>query len=173
MSRATTKQDLILGANEQFAKLWKLIDGMSDEGQNAPFQFEDRDKNLRDVLVHLHEWHHMMKNWHQVGTVEGGKPDVPGKGYTWKTLPALNQVIWEKHQNIPLEKAKVLLKESHQMILGLVEAHTNEELFSSGVYPWTKTTTLGAYFVSNTASHYDWAMKKLKQHIKTFRAAQA
>jgi hypothetical protein len=28
-------------------------------------------------------------------------------------------------------------------------------------------STLGAYCVSVTASHYDWAMKKIKAHIKT------
>ncbi|MDR1213109.1 MAG: ClbS/DfsB family four-helix bundle protein, partial [Propionibacteriaceae bacterium] len=46
--------------------------------------------------------------------------------------------------------------------------HTNDELFSRGVYPWTKSTTLGAYFVSATSSHYDWAMKKLRKHKRTF-----
>ena len=35
MSRATTKIDLIIAANEQFDKLCKLIDTMSDEQQNA------------------------------------------------------------------------------------------------------------------------------------------
>ncbi|WP_297115142.1 ClbS/DfsB family four-helix bundle protein, partial [uncultured Porphyromonas sp.] len=31
---------------------------------------------------------------------------------------------------------------------------------------WTGTSILGAYCVSVTASHYDWAMKKIKKHIK-------
>lgn len=28
------------------------------------------------------------------------------------------------------------------------------------------TTNLGAYFISTTSSHYDWALKKLKAHRK-------
>ncbi|MDE6673530.1 MAG: ClbS/DfsB family four-helix bundle protein, partial [Acetatifactor sp.] len=35
-----------------------------------------------------------------------------------------------------------------------------------GVFPWVVGSTLGAYIVSNTASHYDWAIKKLKAHRK-------
>ncbi len=67
MSRATTKSDLIKTASGQFEKMWKLINAMTEEEQLAPFTFElaksmkeahwARDKNLRDVLVHLYEWH--------------------------------------------------------------------------------------------------------------------
>src|SRR5689334_1096422 len=116
MPRPTTKTDLVEAANEQFGKLWKLIDNMTEEEQNAAFQFEDRDKNLRDVLVHLYEWHKMVESWHKIGTLEGGIPDVPGTGYTWRTLPDLNMEIWKKYQNTPLSSAKEMLKESHPMI---------------------------------------------------------
>lgn len=34
------------------------------------------------------------------------------------------------------------------------------------IFDWTGTTTFGSYCVSATSSHYDWAMKKLKAHIK-------
>jgi len=166
MARPTTKDDLITAANAQFDKLFALVEKIPEEKQNAAFAFEDRDKNVRDVLGHLYEWHKMMEEWHRVGTLEGGIPAVPGAGYTWKTLPALNLVLWEKIQDMPLDMAKTRLRESHARILSLIENHTNEELFTAKVYKWTKSTTLGAYFVSSTASHYDWAMKKLKKHAK-------
>lgn len=172
MARPTTKDDLFFAASEQFAKLWKLIDSMPLEEQQATFLFDDRDRNLRDVLVHLHQWHNMMENWHRIGTIEKGKPDVPGKGYTWRTLPDLNQGIWEKYQKTTLDESKALLNKSHQKMLELIQSHTNEELFTKGVYSWTKTTTLGAYFVSSTSSHYDWAIKKLKKHHKTYQEAR-
>ena len=73
MARATTKQDLIMASNAQFEKLWVLVDGMSDDLQNATFADQmatagkeahwGRDKNLRDVLVHLYEWHQLLLNW--------------------------------------------------------------------------------------------------------------
>lgn len=41
MSRPTTKLDLINTANEQFEKMWKLIDAMTDDERNATFNFGD------------------------------------------------------------------------------------------------------------------------------------
>lgn len=167
MSRPTTKPDLIQAANTEFEKLWKLIDTMTQEEQNAEFMFEDRDRNLRDVLTHLYEWHKMVESWHKEGTIDGGLPDVPGTGYTWRTLPDLNKCIWEKYQGTSLAEAKTSLIESHKMILKLIETHSNDELFTKKVYKWTKGSTLGAYFVSCTSSHYNWAMKKIRKHKKS------
>ncbi|MDR1272976.1 MAG: ClbS/DfsB family four-helix bundle protein, partial [Odoribacteraceae bacterium] len=35
MSRPATKTDLVSAANEQHDKLWKLVDSMTEEAQNA------------------------------------------------------------------------------------------------------------------------------------------
>jgi len=175
MPRATTKTDLVIAANEQFDKLWKLIDTMSDEQQNATFLSEmatagkeahwSRDKNLRDVLVHLYEWHQLLLNWIHSNRNDEAKPFLP-ETYNWKTYPAMNVEFWKKHQNTPLIDAKKMLKESHKDVMVLIETFSNEELIAKKSFAWTGTSTLGAYCVSATSSHYDWAMKKLKIHVK-------
>ena len=65
-----------------------------------------------------------------------------------------------------LEEATRLLEQSHREVLELIEVFSNDELFTKGVYKWTGGTSLGSYFVSNTSSHYDWSLKKLKAHRK-------
>ena len=176
MARATTKADLVTSANGQFEKMWKLIDTMSDEQQNATFGKEmatagkeahwSRDKNLRDILVHLYEWHLLLLNWIKVNSSGEHKPFLP-EPYNWKTYPTMNVEFWKKHQSTPLTEAKAKLKESHKDVMALIETFSNEELFAKGVFDWTGTSTLGAYCVSATASHYDWAIKKIKVHIRT------
>ncbi|MDR2882464.1 MAG: ClbS/DfsB family four-helix bundle protein, partial [Alistipes sp.] len=119
MSRATTKTDLITAAGEQFGKLWKLIDSMSNEQQNGAFSDEmasagkeahwSRDKNLRDVLVHLWEWHHLLLDWVSANRSGVPKPFLP-EPYNWKTYPAMNVEFWRKHQNTPLADAKSMLR---------------------------------------------------------------
>ena len=74
--------------------------------------------------------------------------------------------FWKKHQSTSLEDAKIMFQQSHNEVMKLAETFSNEELFSKGVYNWVGGSTLGSYFVSATASHYDWAMKKLKAHRK-------
>jgi len=176
MSRATTKTDLIIAANEQFDKLWKLIDTMSEKQQNATFAEEmaaagkeahwSRDKNLRDILVHLYEWHQLLLNWINANRNGEVKPFLP-EPYNWKTYPAMNVEFWKKHQNTPLLEAKKMLKESHKNVIALIDPFSNDELFAKKSFAWTGTSTLGAYCVSATSSHYDWAIKKMKTHIKT------
>lgn len=176
MARATTKADLVTSANGQFEKMWKLIDTMSDEQQNATFGKEmatagkeahwSRDKNLRDILVHLYEWHLLLLNWIKVNSSGEHKPFLP-EPYNWKTYPTMNVEFWKKHQSTPLTEAKAKLKESHKDVMALIETLSNEQLFAKGVFDWTGTSTLGAYCVSATASHYDWAIKKIKVHITT------
>lgn len=167
MARPTNRDDLLAAAAAGFAKLTGLADELPAEAIDAEFAFEDRDRNVRDVLWHLHTWHKMVIDWHREGTLEGGFPAVPGEGYTWRTLPDLNQLVWEQAQRVQLADARLALEGSHAHVVRLIESHTFDELFSRGFYPWTKSTTLGAYFVSATSSHYDWAMKKLRKHKRT------
>jgi hypothetical protein len=61
----------------------------------------------------------------------------------------------------------VMLKESHAKVAALTKTFSNDELFAKNSFAWTGGSTLGAYCVSTTSSHYDWAMKKIKKHIKT------
>ncbi|MDH6365541.1 hypothetical protein M2139_002547 [Enterococcus sp. PF1-24] len=171
MARPTTKTDLLEAATTQYEKLQDLIQSMSEEEQAAAFLFEDRDKNLRDVLIHLHEWQNMMKKWYQVGTIEGGTPATPAEGYTWRTTPELNQKIWQDYQKTSLTEAKELLATTHAEVLALIQQHSNEEIFGKKVYAWTKTSTLGAYFIGATSSHYDWAMKKIRKQIRLTKKA--
>ncbi|WP_373775451.1 ClbS/DfsB family four-helix bundle protein, partial [Porphyromonas loveana] len=94
------------------------------------------------------------------------QPFLP-EPYNWKTYLMMNVEFWKKHQSTPLAEAKAKLKESHQEVMALIEKFSNDELFAKGAFDWTGTSTLGAYCVSATSSHYDWAMKKIKLHIKT------
>ena len=179
MSRPTTKQDLIKDADEQFGKLWKLIDSMPDETQNSQFNFgEDflqkqkeahwgRDKNLRDVLVHLYEWHMLLLDWVESNKSGTPKPFLPAP-YNWKTYGQMNVGFWEKHQSTPYGESRTKLKESHAAVMALIESLSNDELFAKKHFTWTGTTTVGAYCISATSAHYDWA-KKGKAAYKNLR----
>ena len=107
MARATTKADLTSSANEQFNKMWKLIDSMTEGQQKAAFSEEmatagkethwSRDRNLRDVLVHLYEWHQLLLSWVKANLNGERKTFLPAP-YNWKTYPAMN-IVWMNIKN--------------------------------------------------------------------------
>lgn len=177
MARPTTKVDLIESANINYKKLCELIESMTEEEENSIFNYGDfigkeahwdRDKNLRDVLIHLYEWHMLLLNWVNSNT-KGVEKQFLRDGYNWRTYGDMNMEIWKEHQNTSLECAKNMLSKSHREILELAENFSNDELFSKNVFSWTGGSTLGSYFVSVTTSHYDWALKKLRKYLKTVR----
>jgi hypothetical protein len=176
MPRATTKADLIKAANEQIDKMYKLIETMTQQQQIATFNFDEeslgkeahwiRDKNIRDVLIHLYEWHQLLLDWVASNTQGEEKPFLPSP-YNWKTYGEMNIGFWEKHQSTSYDKAKEMVKDSHKKVVSLIEKFTDKELFEKKHFKWTGTSSLGQYCISTTASHYDWAMNKIKKHIKT------
>lgn len=174
MPRATTKAELLTSANEQWEKMWALIGSMDNAKQNAPFVFDasagkeahwGRDKNLRDVLIHLYEWHQLLLNWVEANQNGDDKPFLP-EPYNWKTYGDMNVEFWKKHQSTPYEDSKAMLQGSHAGVMALIERFSDGELFEKKYFPWTGTTNLGSYCISATSSHYDWAIKKIKRQIK-------
>jgi len=169
MPRPKNKDELLELSNSNFKKMFELIESFDEEEiVNGRIPFEDRDKNIRDILAHLHQWHLMMLDWHKVG-MSGEKPDIPAKGYTFRTIASLNQEIWEKYQTTEYDEILKMLKKSFLEVQKLINQHTNDELFEKKKYKWTGTTSLASYLISDTSSHYDWAMKKLRKYKKALK----
>ena len=175
MPRPKTKTELLDAASSNFDKLFELINSMSETALNTEFDFSadskkteqhwSRDKNLRDVLIHLYEWHRLLINWINANRA-GNKADFLPQPYNWKNYGDMNREIWKKHQATTFDNAQAMLKQSHQQCINLIEGFSDEALFTKKYFDWTGTTSVGSYCISATSSHYDWAIKKLKAHIK-------
>lgn len=174
MARPRTKEDLISESTKGYNDLFGFISSLSDKELNTQFDFSSlnkseahwkRDKNLRDVLMHLYEWQQLMLHW--VYENENGNPrQFLMDGYSWANYGEMNILFFERAQNVSLDKAKELLSRSHNDIMTLIQKYDTEQLFTKNVYSWVGGSTLGQYFISVTVAHYEWALKKLKAHKK-------
>jgi len=174
MPRPTTKTELIAAANAEWDKLWKMIKAVPGGAQSVVFNFGDnhklkeahwqRDKNMRDVLVHLYEWHKLILDWTAANLSGKTKHFLP-EPYTWRTYGDMNVEFWKKHQSTTYDEAIIMLRESCKKVMNLIENLSNEELFEKKYFSWTDG--LGSYFISVTSSHYNWAINKIKMHGKT------
>ncbi len=48
-----------------------------------------RDRNIRDILVHLYEWHQLLLNWEENNKKGLAMPFIPAP-YNWKTYGQMN-----------------------------------------------------------------------------------
>lgn len=175
MARPQNKKELLEAAGSHYDKLLEIIDSMTEKELQTPFDFSadvkkkeahwKRDKNLRDVIMHLHEWHNLLLQWLENNKAGIRRPFLM-EGYNWKTYGDMNVWFWKNAQDIPLEKAMEKLKDSHHKVMDAITAMTEEELFTKSVYDWVGGSNIGSYCISATSSHYDWAMKKIKAHRK-------
>jgi hypothetical protein len=163
MSRPTNKPQLLTAAAENFDKLFVLVNSLDTQALTKPGV--NGDWAVKDILAHLNAWHSMMEIWYSEG-MAGKKPQIPAPGFTWKTTPELNAKIFLEHKDEDLQLVIKKLKESHTHMLQLINAHTDEELFQKKKYAWTGTTSVGAYFVSCTSSHYQWAADMIKKWLR-------
>jgi hypothetical protein len=168
MPKPSTKRQLLAGNAEAFRSLNELLDSVSKTEIEQDFPFQHRDRNVRDVLAHLLEWQQMMFGWYKVG-MSGGEPEMPAKGFTWKSTPELNQQIWEKYQSQSLKSVRSNLRKSHDRLQLLVQKHSEKELFTKQRYPWTGSTSLGVYLTAAGWSHYGWALKLIKKFTKQIK----
>ncbi|MEM6628738.1 MAG: ClbS/DfsB family four-helix bundle protein [Bacteroidota bacterium] len=164
MPKPKTKAELLIASQQNMERLLTFIQALPPNERKQEFPLGTLNRNIRDVLAHLHHWHLLMMNWYETGE-RGEKPEIPAPGYTWRTTPELNKEIQQKYIDVPLEKVQILLGESHQALQTLMGEHSEEELFEKKRYKWTGSTSLGAYLISATSSHYDWAYKLIRKSI--------
>ncbi|NOQ71273.1 MAG: ClbS/DfsB family four-helix bundle protein [Crocinitomix sp.] len=165
MPRPKTKEELLAQSKKNYQRLLDLIASYSKEALDKDFVNCNMNRNVRDCITHLHEWHLMVLDWYRIGNT-GEKPKIPAEGYTWKTLPDLNKKIWEQYQETDLETALKLFETSYQKIRSLIENHSDNDLFEKKKYNWTGSTSLAAYLISCSVAHHDWAYKRIKKSLK-------
>jgi hypothetical protein len=165
MPQPKNKEELLVQSKVNFNKLFESIDSLPENEQLEDFPKGSLNRNIRDLLAHLHHWHLMMLDWHSIG-MSGEKLAMPELGYTWKDLPALNKRINDQYKTVSLVEAKTLVNQSYNDVRQLIKAHSNEELFEKKRYHWTGTTSVAAYLISATSSHYDTVLKLLKKFRK-------
>lgn len=177
MANPKNKPELLVAMADGYAKLNEQIDKMTAQQLAATFQFANDpkkcgarwiyDQSPRDLLIHLHEWQVLMREF--VDNIRQGQqrdylPDAYRKNYH-----EMDRMLVEKHQATSFDQARQLLAQTHAEMLMLADSFTDQELFDKGHYKCTYTTTMAAYFVSVTSSPYAQATKLLKTHAKALK----
>jgi uncharacterized protein (TIGR03083 family) len=161
--RPKTKDELLVAIDRERGELETLLATLTPAQMSEPGIVGDW--SVKDVLAHLIEWEQMCLGWYAAG-LRGEIPPLPAPGFKWSQTPQLNQQIYEKHRDRPLDEVLDQFQASHREILGIIQELSNEDLFTPGRYAWTKKNTLGTYMVSATSSHYLWARKEIRKGLR-------
>lgn len=167
MPKPATRKDLLIEMDKQYSALMTLIDSLDTSACEQPVVGEWA---VKDVLAHLTAWQSLFMGWHESG-LRGETPVMPASGYNWSQTPALNQAIYTAHCRETLSEARSAFEASHQRLMELVNALSNEDIFERGRFPWTRQNALSTYLIPATSSHYHWALTEIRKGLK--RASSA
>jgi hypothetical protein len=149
-------------AVEQFVELLELADSIPPDMR---FALEARDKNPRDILGHIAAWHQMLLRWH-ARALEGVPTPVPSVSHTWDEVAELNQTIWRVIQELTYSAARAAAARTHVKLLAALDETTEVQLWTPGLFGWTRNGTVGSWFKTLTASHYDWGIAKMRRALR-------
>jgi hypothetical protein len=161
--RSTTA--LRQAAVHRFAEFVDMADSLPSM---MTFRLEARDRNTRDLFGHLAAWHQMMVRWH-TRALEGVETPMPTVTYRWDEVAELNMAIWRVVQELTLVGARAAAIRSHGKLLAVFDAATETQLWTPGLFTWTRGSTVGSWFETITAVHYEWAIAKLRRAIRAGR----
>jgi hypothetical protein len=159
MATIATKEALLEAIHTARSQLEKKFSKLSPKQMTWPGSMDDW--SVKDILAHLVDWEQRFIGWYQAG-LQGEIPETPAPGMTWRELPKLNKLIYERYRDRPLEDVLQDFHDSYNKVLKLVEDMSDEEIFTKGFYAWTGNSSLETWIAANTYKHYNWARRQIR-----------
>ena len=159
---ATVERDAILQRNAaEIVTFLAYIDALPPEAFDAEFSGDSHYRTVADLLGHLHAWHLAREGW-SVVAAQGGVPEVPAPGYTWRDLDALNIMLRDKWRGPSIDDLRERLVDSHERLQDAVSAYDDEALADPQYFPWMHGIPFGKYCLMSGANHYVWARELIE-----------
>lgn len=162
MTKYKTKAALIEDIRVQRRRLEAVLGELNEEEQIQPGIVGDW--SAKDVMAHLADWEQRFMGWYATGR-RGETPEIPAPGMTWRQMDLLNQQIFEKYKDLPLDVVKGTFTASYQQILALIESLPEEELFDGSCYGWLNGEVMAGWAAANTSNHYYWAKTQIQKAL--------
>ncbi|QAY73620.1 ClbS/DfsB family four-helix bundle protein [Agromyces protaetiae] len=143
-----------------FHRFDEAIEAIPVGERDDPFPDPGRDRDIRDLVNHLHAWHVLLLGW--LDAERAGKtPAYPADGYTWAALDALNHDLRDRYRDrLSLADSRERLRASHLAVLTRIESLDDDELFEPARRDW-----LGGPLAEPVheclGGHYAWALEAL------------
>lgn len=125
------------------------------------------DWSIKDMLAHIVCWHHRLLAWLHAA-IRNEEPTISGPDSV-EEMDALNAQFYQ--QNKPRSLAEVLtdFRTTHQQIMDIIQAMSEEELINPDRFAWTKGVPLWQVIAGDTYEHYQEHLKQIQEWLIQFR----
>ncbi len=124
------------------------------------------DWSIKDLLAVRLWWTENVLNWIDQGK-QGGQPDLPAKGYSWKQTPRLNNEIVTRSRKRAYKNIVRDLDTQYHRLLKTIDDLNDDELLATGHFQWAGNYPLCRWLSINTARQYHTASTYIHRVIRT------
>lgn len=161
MPAATTKAELLETTQKEFAKLSKLLEGVSKATTVLPHD----DTTIKDLIAHRAHWTRLFFGWYATGQ-RGEHVHFPAEGYKWNALKDYNAMLREKYANKSWEDVQEMLDQSYEQLCTFIEEHSQSALYDDPMKGANNNWTTGRWAEAAGASHYRSAAKYVRSVLR-------
>lgn len=158
MPAATNRTDLLAVAENEYAKLDKVISGISEDLANRAF--EDG-WSICDVILHRSHWIGLFFQWLE----EGDAAQMPDHGVKWNQLKPYNAGLRDKYADVSWQATQARLADGHARLMAYLNTQDDAALYG-GPMPGGTGWTTGRYAEAAGPSHYRSAAKFIRACLR-------
>jgi len=162
MAKQTSKDQLLRDIQTERRRLENCLSELTNDELEQPGAAGDW--SVKDILAHLAAWERLLLEWYQAG-LQGGSPAILPVGMSRNKIDSLNQAIYEKNKDRPLDEVISGFRKSYEQVLAAVEAMPADDLFGHGRFDWTGPLLWADYVAGNTCNHYAWARAQIRKRV--------
>lgn len=161
MPIATTKTELILVTEGEYAKLRKLAQAL--DARVASLAPEGT--SIKDVLGHRAYWILLFLGWYHDGQA-GKDVHFPAKGYSWADLRRFNAHVTARHKDLSWTEAQTLLDHRHGDLMTFLHRLSGPDLYGAPMQGAKNGWTTGRWAEAAAASRYRSAAKFIRAVLR-------
>jgi hypothetical protein len=168
MAIPANKKELARAIETSWKKLQEDVEGITDKASRSK-TMEGHVKGTKmsphNLMAYLLGWSELVIRW-TYGKEKDLPVDFPATGYKWNELGKLAQKFYKDNAAMSFFDLKHTLNRNVGMILNIVNAKTNAELYKM---PWYETYTHGRMIQLNTSSPFKNASARIRKWKKSER----
>ena len=125
--------------------------------------------SIKDILAHITSWQHRLLRWLDAA-VRNEEPAISGPD-NLEEMDTLNAQFYQENKHLPLDEVLTDFRTTHQQILSIVQAISEEDLLNPHRFSWSQVEPLWKSIAGDTYEHYQEHIEQIQEWLIKYRQA--
>jgi hypothetical protein len=165
MSEQVDKASILNEMRTNYAALEEILNTLDRTQMTTEGVISDW--SIKDMLAHIVSWHHRLLAWLHAA-IRNEEPTISGPDSV-EEMNAFNAQFFQQNKSRSLAEVLTDFRATHQQIMDIIQAMSEEELINPDRFAWAKGVPLWQVIAGDTYEHYQEHLKQIQEWLIQFR----